>query len=563
MYKLVIHVIAYQLFKHLKSIIMKENSTIYKIIGTVLFLMTIPFIVFGQNPNMNQNTSAPISVPQNGSNEMFKTYSERNITVTTLTNSYEFPNGISSDYNKVAIQSFDGDLSYLWSDPDQLVEIAGVVFDVSNEGKVCGYFVNESGLYVGGYWINGQWTFLGMHPDYPNFNYDMSDYNSVWCMNESGTVFGGMQWTESWTTFPFIWTEAGGYVNLPTIVPNGTARPNSMNADGSIVGGWSSDANGFWIPVLWINQELVTLSSEYGGEVKSVSANGDFAAGYLEQENTNAFVWNEETGLQVIENTITSGMYASASATCVSNTGEVFGYTNSQFPPFIDTRIAFAKTIDGPMTTFNEYAIARGWTEAVNWTFYSINDVSSDGNIFIGGGVNPEGVAVSFKLSFQEDPILYTLTLASNPEIGGSTFGAGNFEAGQIVEVSAVSNTDYEFTNWTDEYNVIVSEDSTFNYTMPDHNCTLTANFIETTNVDENVLHAVIYPIPASNQLIIQQESNNAKLSIIDIQGRTILEKEITSKIFNLSVDNIANGFYFLRLEANGKQSLSKIQIQK
>jgi len=57
--------------------------------------------------------------------------------------------------------------------------------------------------------------------------------------------------------------------------------------------------------------------------------------------------------------------------------------------------------------TFNDYAAARGLPDAQLWTFYSINDVSADGNKMIGAGKNPSGGSVSFLIEFiPENPVL-------------------------------------------------------------------------------------------------------------------------------------------------------------
>ncbi len=69
----------------------------------------------------------------------------------------------------------------------------------------------------------------------------------------------------------------------------------------------------------------------------------------------------------------------------------------------------------------------------------------------------------------------YTLTLSINPENGGEVSGEGEYLEGKEVSVMASPGEYYKFINWLDEESNIVSEDSSFTFTMPDHNVTLTA----------------------------------------------------------------------------------------
>ena len=67
------------------------------------------------------------------------------------------------------------------------------------------------------------------------------------------------------------------------------------------------------------------------------------------------------------------------------------------------------------------------------------------------------------------------VVLSSLPIAGGTTSGAGTFAQGSAVTVTAIPNTGYGFTNWT-ENGVIVSTNSSYQLTMAG-NKTLVANF--------------------------------------------------------------------------------------
>ncbi|MGI6703751.1 MAG: InlB B-repeat-containing protein [Clostridia bacterium] len=79
-------------------------------------------------------------------------------------------------------------------------------------------------------------------------------------------------------------------------------------------------------------------------------------------------------------------------------------------------------------------------------------------------------------------PHSYSLTLEADPPEGGTVTditGSGLYEAGALVNVTALANTGYGFVNWTVDEDVI-SIDDTFNYEMPAKDVTLVANFTKT-----------------------------------------------------------------------------------
>ena len=83
-----------------------------------------------------------------------------------------------------------------------------------------------------------------------------------------------------------------------------------------------------------------------------------------------------------------------------------------------------------------------------------------------------------FIFSFtEEEPETYTLTLVANPEEGGEVFGAGDYEEGEEVLVNAIPNMGWEFVNWTDPDDNIISDVPENIIPMPGEDLTLIANF--------------------------------------------------------------------------------------
>lgn len=69
------------------------------------------------------------------------------------------------------------------------------------------------------------------------------------------------------------------------------------------------------------------------------------------------------------------------------------------------------------------------------------------------------------------------LTLESNMKDAASLYGAGEYLDGSSHRVYLYVNDYFTFVNWTDESGEVVSETADFDYTMPNRNVTLTANF--------------------------------------------------------------------------------------
>ena len=74
----------------------------------------------------------------------------------------------------------------------------------------------------------------------------------------------------------------------------------------------------------------------------------------------------------------------------------------------------------------------------------------------------------------------YAITANANPSVGGTVTGAGNYNHGENVTLSASATADYTFVNWT-ENDVEVSTSPIYEFTATDDR-TLMANFSEISN---------------------------------------------------------------------------------
>jgi len=78
-----------------------------------------------------------------------------------------------------------------------------------------------------------------------------------------------------------------------------------------------------------------------------------------------------------------------------------------------------------------------------------------------------------------EPAVTYLVTLNASPTEGGNVSGAGDYEAGENVTVTATTNSGFTFEGWTEDTDTSVgnSNDMSFTFTMPEEDLELTANF--------------------------------------------------------------------------------------
>ena len=79
---------------------------------------------------------------------------------------------------------------------------------------------------------------------------------------------------------------------------------------------------------------------------------------------------------------------------------------------------------------------------------------------------------------FVVDQVAVTIvTLVANPSEGGSVEGGGSHIEGTTASLTATSNAEYKFVNWTNAANEVVSTAETYNYIVGSSDVTFTANF--------------------------------------------------------------------------------------
>lgn len=333
---------------------------------------------------------------QNASTPDVRVDRSENFTLVKILNENNWPYDISENKQHVVIQGFGAVDGYYWSEETGVISLTGYPYAVSDDGIVAGCYTNGIGMNVAGLWSPStkKWEFLGMNPDVPEYSTVEGDteYNGAWSMTNDGNVVGVMQVYPDWSTTSYLWTKENGYTKISNGVSHQT-RPNAISDNGKVVAGFAAHENkGEWTPCYWVDGEIHRFPHLFG-ESLNVSHNGDYVCGYL--LNNKCFVYDlANDKLVEVENSLEPGR--SLSATCVTDNGIVFGHSDGGSP--VDRKAIVY--IGGELLFFTEYLKLNGIEEAENWTIYSITNVTSDGNTFIGGGVI-DGNECSFILTIE------------------------------------------------------------------------------------------------------------------------------------------------------------------
>ena len=159
---------------------------------------------------------------------------------------------------------------------------------------------------------------------------------------DGSTIVGatiGSSWVRAWS-----WTAGSGLVQLGALPGDNVSLAAAVTPDGSTIVGNSEDPFGFGQPVRWLSpgnpQSLGTYPGAFGTYAKGVS----------------------DDGLRVVG-------WAS------TNSGS----------------IAFLWTNTGGLVDLPTYLIGNGATGVSGWTNLRAMDISGDGNVIVGSGVNPTG----------------------------------------------------------------------------------------------------------------------------------------------------------------------------
>lgn len=95
--------------------------------------------------------------------------------------------------------------------------------------------------------------------------------------------------------------------------------------------------------------------------------------------------------------------------------------------------------------------------------------------------INAAGTSYGNDVMFETLQSFYTLTLNVEPQYAGIVTGAGEYQEGEEINITAIPNESWKFVEWTgDGAHIDDPYSETANVTMPDDDVVLTANFVMT-----------------------------------------------------------------------------------
>jgi hypothetical protein len=199
-----------------------------------------------------------------------------------------------------------------------------------------------------------------------------------------------------------------------------------------------------------------------------------------------------------------------------------------------------------------------GWM-FVNWTDELGDPLSSEATYAF---VMPE---TDLEITANFELMSYNLSLSAAPEEGGEVIGAGTYYPGDEIEVDAIPNENWEFINWTDSEENIVSEEPANTIIMPEGDLTLIANFRFITAIDELTSgRLAVYPNPATDRVKIISDKAllNQAYEIRTQNGTVVLQGRITAKTMELQLNGLKAGVYLFMTGEAEQQDVVKILIK-
>ena len=174
-----------------------------------------------------------------------------------------------------------------------------------------------------------------------------------------------------------------------------SSEARSASYDGSVIVGWASSENG-GEAFRWTRERgMVGLGDLPGGafgtQAKDVSADGTVVVGSGFSEasgrSVEAFRWTQENGFEILGFLSQSEFRSTANA--VSGNGKVIvgssGADENERP--------FVWTSGTGIMDLEAILVSQGlYSEIAGWSLISAEDITYDGSVIIGNGVNPNGV---------------------------------------------------------------------------------------------------------------------------------------------------------------------------
>ena len=333
------------------------------------------------------------------------------------------------------------------------------VSGVTSSAAIISQHINE-GVSIINYTNHGSETSWGV------FNYSNSHVNALTNINKLPIVWSvaclNGKYDHNQPCFAEAWLRA----------TNGTvANPDPTQPTGAI-GGMFSYISQPWQPPMYGHDEMVdVLVESYSNNIKRTLGGCSFDGNMkiIDQYGSNNssgmgtymtwILFGDPT--LTLRNAVPENMNVTHASTM--NTSATSFTVNAANGNGALATLTLNNEILGSATVNNGTAnitfAAPGTAGTATLTVFGYNKITYVGTVNITGGGSQS----------------YTVTVTANRANGGTVTGGGTYNQGQQCTVSAVANSGYSFTNWT-ENGTVVSTNRTYTFTVTG-NRTLVANF--------------------------------------------------------------------------------------
>lgn len=155
----------------------------------------------------------------------------------------------------------------------------------------------------------------------------------------------------------------------------------------------------------------------------------------------------------------------------------------------------------------------------------------------------------------------FTVSATVLPANAGVIEGLGNYVYGQTATLTAHSNANYEFLEWT-ENGAFVSNQTSFSFVVT-QNRVFKAYFTYYDGMEEKESAVSVFPNPTSGIITVTGVDENSAIRLYDMKGCLILEK--TSDVFDAVLDLgfVQNGYYYLVVAKEQKRQSKLVKVSK
>lgn len=243
-----------------------------------------------------------------------------------------------------------------------------------------------------------------------------SSYNAI---NFDGSVAGGVvnQSLFHRTSDALLWTSAGGERNLGNIPGfQGEASITGVSNDGSVVVGFATDSARR--PVTWTSaggfEVLPGLPtappSGTIGVAVEVSADGSTIVGAIEADGAmRPAFWNAARQVTTLD--LFPG-YQVGEAVAASNNGVVVGnWRETEFSTELES-LAFIWNESAGARPLQDVLVSDFGLDLSGWTLRVVTDITPDGTVLVGSGINPRGELQAFRVVIPAPGVLGLMAMS-------------------------------------------------------------------------------------------------------------------------------------------------------